>query len=162
MIERIRRTASKAGYSLLAFASTFAVLWPASRAVAEESVTVPVPDMIVDFFEAVPLALLIAWLVEVMRLAIPWLSRKHLAGPDAYNPQKNAIRLISVLVGALFGALGYASSMGDGSDPRQLGGIASGCMSALFGGQLMPIGAKIMGAVAARFRGVLDALRSKS
>lgn len=151
MSERIRSTASKIGYSSLAFVSTFAVLWPASKAAAQESVTVPVPDMVVDLLQAVPLAALIAMLVELLRHGIPWLSRKHLAGPDAYNPQKNALRLIAVLLGALAGAMGYASSMGDGSNPRQLGGIAAGCIAALFGGQLM-------GVVADRFK----ALRSKS
>lgn len=161
MSERIVRTASKVGYSSLAFISTFALLWPVHNAAAQESLSVPVPDMVVDLFEAVPLALLVAWLVEILRLAIPWLSRKRMAGDESYDGPKNAIRLISVLVGALFGALGYASSMGDGSDPRQLGGIASGCMAALFGGQLMPLGAKLVGAAAARFRVVLKALRSK-
>lgn len=139
MSERIVRTASKVGYSSLAFISTFALLWPVHNAAAQESLSVPVPDMVVDLLEAVPLAALIAMLVELLRHGIPWLSRKHLAGPDAYNPQKNALRLISVLLGGLAGALGYASSMGDGSDPRQLGGIAAGCIAALFGGQLMGV-----------------------
>lgn len=158
MSERIRSTASKIGYSSLAFVSTFAVLWPASKAAAQESLSVPVPDMVVDFFKAVPLAMLIAWIVEIIRLGIPWFSRKRMAGDESYDGPKNAIRLISVLFGALFGALGHASAMGDGSDPRQLGGIASGCIAALFGGQLMPLGAKLMGVVADRFK----ALRSKS
>lgn len=152
MTQRILRTASKAGYSLLAFVSTFAVLWPASKAAAQESpIAIPVPDMIVDFVEAVPLAVLIALLVDILRMGVPWLSRKHLGGAGTYNAQKNALRVIAVLLGALFGALGWASEMGDGSNPRQLGGIAAGCVAALFGGQLM-------GAVADR----MNALRSKS
>lgn len=157
MSERIKSTASKVGYSMMAFVSTFAVLWPASRAVAQEAVTIPVPDMLVDFAQATPLALLVSMVVELLRVGIPWLSRKHLAGPNAYNPQKNALRLISVLLGALAGALGSASPMGDGSDPRQLGGIASGCIAALFGGQLMPLFQQFLGAVADRIK----ALRSK-
>jgi len=150
MSQRIARTASKAGYAFFAFVSSFAILYPAHRAVAEESITVPVPDMLVDLMESLPVALVIAVLVEILRLGIPWLSRKNLAGHGKYDAQKNALRLISVLLGALFGALGWASSMGDGSNPQQLGGIASGAIAALFGGQLI-------GAIADR----IGALRSK-
>ena len=146
MSQRVRRVASKAGYSAAAFVSSLAMLWPAHRAVAQQSpLSVPVPDMLVDLAQAVPLAALISMLVELLRLGIPWLSRKHLGGEGSYNAQKNALRLIAVLVGALAGALGWASSMGDGSNPRQLGGIAAGCIAALFGGQLM-------GAVSDRFK----------
>ena len=150
MSQRIVRAASKVGYSSLAFVSTFALLWPVHNAAAQESLSVPGPDMLVDFIQAIPLAALIAMLVEMIRLGIPWLSRKRLGGEGAYNAQKNALRLIAVLLGALAGALGWASAMGDGSNPRQLGGVAAGCIAALFGGQLM-------GAVADRFK----ALRSK-
>jgi len=138
MSQRVIRVASKAGYSAAAFISALAMLWPAHRAAAQqEPLSVPVPDMMVDLAQAVPLATLISMLVELLRLGIPWLSRRHLGGEGNYNTQKNALRLISVLLGAIAGALGWASTMGDGSNPRQLGGIAAGCIAALFGGQLM-------------------------
>lgn len=154
MIDQACRTASKLGYSSLAFISTFAVLYPVHRAAAQDGpVSIPVPDMLLDFAQCLPLAVLVAIIVEVVRLCIPWLSRKK-GGNDA---QKIVLRVLSVLVGTAFGLHGNASLMGDGTDPRLLGGIASGAVAALFGGQLIVLVGHILGAVFDRVK----ALRSK-
>jgi len=157
MSQQIRSAMSKFGYAASAFVSTFAVLWPASRAMAEESASIPVPDMLVDFFQCIPLALVVAVLVEVVRLCFPWLSRKKVRLEGSGDAQKIVLRVMSVLVGFGFGVLGNASAMGDGSNPRLLGGITSGAVAALFGSQLIVLVGHILGAVFDRVK----ALRSK-
>jgi hypothetical protein len=92
MIERVARFASKAGYSLLAGVSTFLVLYPVHRAAAQDGpVSIPVPDMLVDFAQCLPLAILVAIIVEVVRLCIPWLSRKK----GSNDAQKIVLRVLS-------------------------------------------------------------------
>jgi hypothetical protein len=154
MIDQACRTASKLGHSSLAFISTFALLYPIHRAAAQDgAVSIPVPDMLLDFVQCLPLAILVAIIVEVVRLCVPWLSRKK----GSNDAQKIVLRVLSVLVGTAFGFHGNASLMGDGTDPRLLGGIASGAVAALFGGQLIVLVGHILGAVFDRVK----ALRSK-
>ena len=133
MSQPIRQVASKAGYTFLAFVSTFAVLWPASRAMAEEAVSVPVPDFLMDIIQVVGVACIPAMLVEVLRLSVPWLARKDGTG----DLQKAILRILSVGIGTLMGWHGLAPAVADGSNPRLLGGIAAGCIAALFGGLLI-------------------------
>lgn len=127
------------GQSMLTAFLGFFMVYPATRAFAlgVASVEIPTDHLLSDLANVIGMALIVVTpMVEILRRTIPWLSRKDDKTGDA---QKSVLRASSVAIGAIFGLMGAAPAIMDGSNPQFVGGIASGGVAALFGPQLFSI-----------------------
>lgn len=124
------------GQSLLSAIFVFFMVYPATRALGlgVSTVEIPTDDLWRDALGVFAMCVVIAMVVEAIRQMTPGFAREE----DLTTGKKLALRFLAFLIGGVAGVYGYAPAIMDGSNPRFVGGLASGAAASMVGHVIAP------------------------